>query len=134
MQCSVMPCLLNEGAHESPPDGERLHNENQIPVDQRPIGVGVPLLHVQIGVGDCSTEDCDVRQGHRVLSAELQDEHVDRDQDASASNAARRGDHESEGARDERGIVPPAGAIEGKGRKRGLSCTYACSLFLSRAA
>lgn len=98
--------LLDERTQECATNRQGFHDQDQIPVDQWAICEGVSLFHVQERIGDGSAEDGDVGQGNGVLRAKLQDQDVDRDEDAAASDAACRGDHKPKGGQHYRRDVP----------------------------
>lgn len=107
----MKPYLLDEGAHERTADREGLHDQYQVPVYQGPVRDRVSFLHVKEGVGDGSSEDGDVRQGHGVLRAEPEDEDVDGNQNPAAPDPAGRGDHETKGGQDQRRHVPSGNIV-----------------------
>mmetsp|Transcript_47320 Transcript_47320/g.143293 ORF Transcript_47320/g.143293 Transcript_47320/m.143293 type:complete len:472 (-) Transcript_47320:192-1607(-) len=103
--------LVQERPDERPRDGQGLHHEYQIPVDEGTFGEGMALPRVEVGVGEGSAEHGDVRQRNGVLGGESHDEDIDGHENAPSPYASPRRDHEPDRRAEEPDeVVPPQGA------------------------
>mmetsp|Transcript_20079 Transcript_20079/g.36444 ORF Transcript_20079/g.36444 Transcript_20079/m.36444 type:complete len:208 (+) Transcript_20079:1112-1735(+) len=87
-QQSLIEQLVDKGAHEGSQYGEWFHDENQVPIHQRPIDQGVSLSSVQQGIGNGTPKYGNIGEWNGMLGTKLHDQNVNGNQDTSSTNAS----------------------------------------------
>lgn len=114
------PAHVDVGAEDGAQDGGRLHDEDEVPVDQGPVAQRVPAPQVDRQVGQRASHDGDVGQRHGRGRVKLQHHQVQGHQDAAAAQPAgggqgqaQRGQHQP---RDVAGVQGEQRLVRGLGR------------------
>lgn len=77
-QCHAMGYLVQVAPQQGAQDGGGLHDQDEVPVNQRPVEVRVPARHVEGEVGDGAAHDGDVGERHRRVGREACTKHTPR--------------------------------------------------------